>query len=105
MEKYYKDEIKLEAGDRTYTLKDLSLEQELDLDMFSIKFNDIVRGNGEMPIKDLILALDKEFLLEIARWGRANVLELKDTPYLEIAFNMWQIASSFVVYREELKKK
>jgi len=121
MDKFYTKEIKLrnDNDEVIFTIKDLTLELELDLDMiyelYKEKLSVIVKRRGikeddvdkimQISIRDIVREMSKDDIVHIARFGRENIVEFADTPYLTVAILFYNVCISFYLYRLDFKKK
>ena len=112
MSKYYGKEIKLNG----FTIKDLTIEQEFDLDILIEEYEEVIRNLttlDEKGKKELVpmykIAKDiyknnKDLNDDIIAFCD-NIDELKEEPLFRKLTRFYDLYLQFVTYRYKLKKK
>ena len=121
---FYDKDLILDVEGKNYTLPNFNIDTEWDLDGFHEEFNDAIgvkffvkmqevdKSNDLEAIKiylEMQLKINKNISRnrrkQIAKWGIANVVELKNAGIKESWSVVSNIVWSFIKYRLDLKKK
>ena len=121
----YKKSLEIKFGDdeKLFTIRDLTLNIELDFDLHFKMFNNYLKHyeiefnktkkkdeyfNAFIHIEDIIHNnFTKDELKELAIFGKTNIVEFEEdeVSYYQIVLNLYSILLNFQIFRFQLKKK
>jgi len=124
-------EVKFEGEEKLFTIRDLTLDVEFDIDLYFKEFNkhlmpyekrfldkkaklkklNLPYEENFNPFEHIQEIIDEKFtkkeLIELARWGREHIVEFEEEEigYFAIVSNLYSIFLNFTFFRYSLKKK